>query len=221
MNYQHDFQMEMQWKLILVLALILSAGLSGCSTNQEELRGHIQGDGTGERAAATPKPMTAGDWSETVHGLRGRLLVTEEAEKFNGTHIGLVYLELRNVGSVAGPMKIYYDPDDTFQYLLDESKHPEPFGLEPGDVMSPFPFWLGLPYDSTLRFRVSVDGWGIPKDAGLFVGLMPGVYDIPPTLHGNHFLSASFSVNPPAGSDVHAWRGVLKLPAVKIPVSRP
>jgi len=72
-----------------------------------------------------------------------------------------------------------------------------------------------------LRFRVSVDGWGIPKDAGLCVGLMPGVYDIPPTLHGNHFLSASFSVNPPAGSDVHAWRGVLKLPAVKIPVSRP
>lgn len=111
---------EIQRKLILVLALILSAGLSGCSTR-------------------APKPMTTGDWSETVHGLRGRLPVTEEAEKFNGTHVVLVYLELRNVENVAGPMEIYYAPDDTFQYLLDESKHPEPFGLAPGDVMSPFP----------------------------------------------------------------------------------
>jgi hypothetical protein len=193
----------MQQKLILIFALTLSAGLSGCSTNP-------------------PKPMTAGDWSETVQGLRGRLLVTEEAAKFNGTRMELVYLELRNVGGVANPMAIYYDPDDAFQYdLLDDSKHPIPQGPIEGDVMSPFPFWIMLPYDSTLRFRVSVDGYGIPKDAGLLIGLMPGAWDISPTSHGDHFLSASFSVNPPAASDLRAWRGVLKLPSVKIPVSGP
>jgi hypothetical protein len=201
MNRQHDFQIEMQQKLILVLALILGVGLSGCSTS-------------------APKPMMAGDWSETVHGLRGRLLFTEEAAKFDGTHVGLVYLELRNVDNIVSPMEIYYDPEDAFQYLVDESKHPNPFGLEPGDVYVPLPFWLRLPHDSTIRVRVSDDGWGIPKDAGLFVGLMPGIYDIPSTSDAEHFLSASFSVNPPAGSDILAWRGVLKLPAVKIPVEK-
>ncbi|HSY42533.1 MAG TPA: hypothetical protein VK811_01395 [Candidatus Acidoferrum sp.] len=192
----------MQQKLVLVLALILSASLSGCST----------------RAL---KPMSAGDWSEIVHGLRGRLMVTEETAKFNGTRMGVVYLELQNLEDVLNPMEIYYDTAGTFQYdLMEESKHPIPQGLAEGSVMSPLPFWIILPNDSILRFRVSVNGYGIPKDAGLFVGLMPGVYDIPPTPHGDYFLSASFSVNPPAGSDIHAWRGVLKLPAAKIPVEK-
>lgn len=189
----------MQQKLILVFVLILSAGLSGCSTSAS-------------------RPITVGDWSATVHGLQGRLLFTEEAAKINGTRVGLVYLELRNVDNIVSPMEIYYDPDDALQYLLDESKRPDPFGPEPGNFAAPLPFRIMLPHDSTLRFRVSEDGWGVPKDAGLFVGLMPGVYDIPPVSHGDHFLSASFRVNPPAGSDIHAWRGVLKLPAVKIPV---
>jgi hypothetical protein len=197
------FEKTMNSKLLICLALVLSGGSFGCS-------------------AADPEPLVAGGWSEPVNGLRGRLLFTEDA-RFNGTRMGAVYLEIQNVSDVLNPMEIYYD---TFHALpcelLDGSNQPVAQAASPADIMSPTPFWIMLPYDSTLRFRVSVSGYGIPKDAGLSIGLMSGNWIIPPTSRAACFLSASFSVTPPETKDhLHAWHGVLNLPKVKISTNSP
>jgi hypothetical protein len=195
----------MKLKLTLCLALVLSGGLFGCATT-----------------APKPKPMTVGDWSEAVNGLRGRLIFTEDA-KFNGTRMGVVYLELQNVGDVLNPLDIYYDIDRTLLCnLLDASNQPVAQVGVVADIFFPLPFWIMLPNDSTLRFRVSVNGYGIPKDGGLSIGVMSGNWTIPPASHADYFLSASFTVNPSTDKDhIHAWHGILKLPKVKIPVNNP
>lgn len=171
-------------------------------------------------SVSPPEPMAVGKWSEPVDGLRGRLLFAEDP-KFNGTRMGIVYLELQNVFDVLNPMEIYYDPGHALpSSLLDSSNQPVAQSGMPANIMSPLPFWIMLPNDSTLRFRVSVTGYGIPKDGGLSIGLMSGNWIIPAKSRKEHFLSASFSVTPPSDKDhTHAWHGVLKLPKVKIPTN--
>ena len=174
-------------------------------------------------AGSVIEPITIGDWSEPTNGLRGRLLFSEDA-KFNGTEMGVVYLELQNVADVGNPMEIYYDIDHALHCQIADASD-KPFHqpeMMAADIMSPFPYWIALPHDSILRFRVSVTGYGIPKDGGLTIGLMSDEWLIPPTLQTDLFLSGSFNVNPPQDKDhIHAWKGAVKLPPVKIPAKKP
>ncbi|HUZ07859.1 MAG TPA: hypothetical protein VMV89_10285 [Candidatus Paceibacterota bacterium] len=167
--------------------------------------------------------IAAGDWSAPTNGLRARLLFSEDA-KFNGTEMGVVYLELQNVSDAGNPMEVYYNIDHALHcQIADASDKPfhQPEMMD-ADIMSPGSYWLVLPHDSTLRFRISVNGWGIPKDGGLLIGLMSVMWLIPPTMHTDLFFSGSFNVNPPQNrrDGIPAWKGVLKLPPVKIPVKR-
>lgn len=198
--------MSMKHKVLLCLALVLGGGLIGCSTASRH------------SSAIAQETMTASDWSDPVNGLRGRLIFGKD-EKFNGTRLATIYIELQNVSNVLNPIEIYYDTGRALPcVLLDVSNQPVAQSGMPADIISLNAFWIVLPYDSILRFRVSVTGYGIPKDAGLSIGLMSGNWIIPPTSHTDHFLSASFVVAPPANTEhIHAWRGVLKLPIVKIP----
>lgn len=121
--------------------------------------------------------MTAGEWSDAVGGLRGRLLFAE-GEKVSGTRIGVVYLELQNLSDVSNPLDIY-DGALSGQFVDSSGRQVEQ-SHGPANVMSPLPFWMVLPHDSTLRFRVSVTGYGTPKDGGLSIGLPSGHWLIPP-----------------------------------------
>ncbi|MGA2028560.1 MAG: hypothetical protein ABSG87_00590 [Verrucomicrobiota bacterium] len=174
-------------------------------------------------AGSVIEPITIGDWSEPTNGLRGRLLFSEDA-KFSGTEMGVVYLELQNVADVLNPMEIYYDDGKEIHCQLADISgklfhQPE---MMDADIMSPGSYWIALPHDSTLRLRISVNGYGIPKDGGLLIGLMSDQWLIPPTLQTDLFLSGSFNVIPPQDKDhIHAWKGVLELPKVKIPAKRP
>lgn len=165
---------------------------------------------------------TTGDWSVPVDGLRGRLLFGE-GEKFNGTRMALIYLELQNVSDVGNPMEIYFDIDRALQAeLLDASGESIPQAGSPASIITPPSYWITLPHDSTLRFRVSVTGYGIPRDGGLSIGMMSGDWMIPADSRGDHFLSAPFSVSPPKDQTrPRPWKGVLKLPKLKIPVQAP
>ena len=87
--------------------------------------------------------------------------------------------------------------------------------------MTPLPFWIMLPYDSTLRFRVSVSGYGVPKDAGLLIGMQSGDWLVPQGLTDEFFLSVSFTSSPPESADhLHPWTGVLQVPKLKLPTSQ-
>ena len=137
--------------------------------------------------------MTAGEWSDAVGGLRGRLLFAE-GEKVSGTRIGVVYLELQNLSDVSNPLDIY-DGALSGQFVDSSGRQVEQ-SHGPANVMSPLPFWMVLPHDSTLRFRVSVTGYGTPKDGGLSIGLPSGHWLIPPVSGTTYLLSASFTVTP-------------------------
>jgi hypothetical protein len=165
--------------------------------------------------AAEPE---TGSWSEPVEGVRGRIIVAEDP-KVNGTIMLAVYLELQNVSDVANPIEIYFDPDRTVQcQLLDANNKPAAISGLPASIMQPPPFWLSLPYDSSMRFRVSVSGYGVPKDAGRLIPMTCGDWIIKADDHAVRSLEVTLNVSPPKATSGHrAWRGTIKMPGVKIP----
>jgi hypothetical protein len=126
-----------------------------------------------------------------------------------------VYLELRNVSDVGNPIDIYYN---TLRPILSC----EVVGAEgdvvartngPASIMQPPPFWLVLPYDSSLRFRVSVSGYGVPKDAGFMVQMPCGDWVLKPS----GYLQVVVTSTPVEGEEGRrAWHGTLALPKVRI-----
>lgn len=170
---------------------------------------------------AVPVAREAVEWSRPEGGLRGRLVLGEEAN-VNGTRACLVYLELQNVSDVGSPMEIYFDYHAVRGEVFDPAGQGVGQSGAPANVITPLPFWIMLPNDSTLRLRVSVTGYVVPKDAGLSIGLASGHWLLSTALPGDYSLSASFLANPPGDKmHLHPWTGVLKLPKLPIPVRRP
>ena len=160
-----------------------------------------------------------GEWSEPVGGVQGRLTITEDPE-LNGTKILAVYLELRNVSDVGTPLEIYFDPHQSTQCRLLDAKGQSlenATGLA-ASILTPFPFWLTLPYDSSLRFRISVSGYGVSKDAGSLIPLLCGPWVIEPGAEGERALEVTLIGKAPKEEpDRRVWKGTLKLPKVKVP----
>lgn len=159
-----------------------------------------------------------GAWSPVVQGIQGRLIVSQ-GEKVNGTWLPHVYLELRNVSDVADPVNIYYGNGEGLRCEVMDSQNKklaDEMTLD-FDAMLPPPYEIVLPYDSSLRFRVSVPGWGIPKNAGAFFGVRGGPWIIPGNVSGDYILQGVFS--PKAIHKIgfqREWHGTLLLPKVKV-----
>jgi hypothetical protein len=170
--------------------------------------------------------LAAGDWSETVHdgdsALRGRLLVQNDTK----ANRARVYLELQHLfeGGWSIPVEVYYDIGRC------EALHPElrdllgqPVYRKAASIrmVTPMPYWVTLPCDSTLRLRVD---WGTlspppePDSLELHIGWTCWV--IRPNATNDFYLSATFtpSKDHPSSTPYHVWHGTLKLPKVKIPV---
>ncbi len=166
--------------------------------------------------------VVAGEWSESVNGLRGRLLFGEDVPS-NDARVGVVYLELQNISAAGNNIQVFYDAAHS---LLFELRDPDG-KLRKSDGLGfrgfiPSPCWLVLPKDSTLKFRVNLDGYGTAKDEGLLLGLPGEAWIIPSSETNNFFLSATFTVNPPKEHDrAIIWEGTLRLPAVRIPSKKP
>jgi hypothetical protein len=171
--------------------------------------------------ATASEPSVVGSWSEAVKGLRGRLLLAP-GDTVNGAGTAVVYLELQNASDVLSPMEIYFDPGRALRCeVLDTSGKPIARAGLPADIMTPLPYWIVLPHDSTLRLRVSVSGYGVPKDAGLLIGMPSGDWLIPPGSRDELFLSVSFASSQAGSADhVHPWTGVLQVPKLKVSTSQ-
>jgi hypothetical protein len=159
-----------------------------------------------------------GVWSEAVNGVQGRLIISAD-EPVNGTRIVALYLELRNVSDIGNAIEIYFDPSHTFQcQLLDANDKPVATAGLPASIMVPHPFWLILPYDSSLRFRISVSGYGVPRNETALIPLECGDWVIKSGDVRDYELEVTFTVKPPkVDIDRRVWQGTLKLPRVKIP----
>jgi len=162
------------------------------------------------------KPHQTGTWSAPVDGLRGRLLVTP-GDTFNGTRMLVVYLELENVSNVANPLEIYFDEYRTLESKVVDGEG-KPLKQPPvaASILSPGPYWLTIPVDGLLRFRVSVSGYGIYKDSGTDLPMSSGNWVIPRGDKKEYFLEATFKADPDKAKP-RAWQGTLSLPRVPIP----
>lgn len=166
-----------------------------------------------------------GDWSETVSGIQGRLITeTLVNPALKGTKTVVVYLELRNVSNVLNPAEIYFDPNKSIDSrVIDmENKSFAPAGPVVASIMTPPPFLMVLPYDSKLRFRISVSGYGLAENSGTNIQMLTpkltGFWLIKAADKSNYFLEAAFS-SPPAelDSSKRMWKGTINLPKVLIP----
>ncbi|HTS17832.1 MAG TPA: hypothetical protein VMP11_09685 [Verrucomicrobiae bacterium] len=177
--------------------------------------------------------VAVGEWSAPVsdngYTLRGRLILAEDAP-YNGTRTAVVYLELQNLSRILASVLVDYSERALDCEVVDAAgKTPPPTPTE-ADIIGPLPdaiTTLTLPCDSTLRFRVSVNGWGIPKGPGWAIQLPAAFWFLPPSAPGDRFLSGTFTVPKSNSTDIeamrkelargHVWHGTLVLPRVKVP----
>lgn len=165
------------------------------------------------------KAEEIGAWSDPFDGIQGRL-IAKRVSDFYGTKIVEIYLEIRNPG--AGPKEVYFDENTLKSRLIDSTESLEllPFQADMS-VMVPPPYRLVMPDDSSLRFRVSVSGYGIPRGSGTAIQMMEGLLLIGANQKQDLFLESTFSVKPKTlDRSTRQWHGVIKLPKVMIPISK-
>ncbi len=156
-----------------------------------------------------------GEWSETVNGIKGRLITGYDSD-FNGTKMLAVYLELRNVSNRS--WEIYFDLDKSIESnVVDGVNKPVAEHPAPASIMAGTPPWLVLPFDSALRFRVSVSGYGVPKNGGTNVQMMSGNWVIKPSEEKRYSIEATFRSAPRKMDIGRSWQGEIELPKVLIP----
>ncbi len=174
------------------------------------------------------------DWSKPVgtiysESLRGRMIIAQERSRaYAGSWPETeFYLELQNVSGAAGtPMQIYFDPERGLHCeVLDKSGKPPPMIGGAGSGGGAGPCWIALLYDSTIRLRANMYGYGKKLGDGLLLQMVSTTqrWDIKPGDTNIYYLSATFTVAPPTNSaprdpDVESriWSGTLELPKMKI-----
>ena len=161
-----------------------------------------------------------GAWSEPVDGLRGRL-IAKEGSVFHGTKMVDIYMELENVSDVGNPMQLYFDPIKSIDSRCFDTNGKDL--VQPptvADVITPSAYWLSIPNDGKLKFKISVAGYGVYENSGTNIQMMSGNWLIKPGDRGKYYLEAKLVSKPPESSRIRAWSGELKLPKVLVPVTK-
>jgi hypothetical protein len=174
-------------------------------------------------------PKAIGEWSEPTNGLRARILFGEDTPLY-GSRRGVIYLELQNLRNVSfdDTLAVYYDStnptNSPVQSELRDS-HGKVITYNGMCVYSggiPSGRWLMLPHDSTLRLRVTLAGFWIPRNSGIVIPGSGTVYlhVIPRSETNDCYLFATLNITSPKNEHrLDAWEGALKLPPVRIPVN--
>ncbi len=160
-----------------------------------------------------------GAWSQTVNGLRGRLLATSMVEQ-NGRAQVQLHLEIENQRDTAAPMRIRWgSPSQMLELTLEDARGPiitdEEFG---GSEHIMPPEWQSLPIHSVIRVLLSSSAYQyLPSGSAAFrpftfQGSMLDSTMVPP-----FYVSARFSPVDGVADDRDAWTESLDLPRVQMP----
>lgn len=165
-----------------------------------------------------PRPIVpaVGEWSKPVNGLQARLAV----ENWRDPMIG-VFLELKNSADLLNTMLVPINADRIdFQLRNPEGELvPAPGFPRSGPVVTLKDFQL--PYDSSLRFNLSVSTVGMSLNSNAMIALRSHVWVIPAGDFGRYELSGSFKVPRERGQNQTTWHGELQIPPVAVePASR-
>ena len=216
---------------LLVGAAMLMVGLTGCASRDNE-------------TAAVPatQPATAATqpneapvvpvWSETVEGLRGRVVMSRD-HVFNGTAIIVTKLELCNDGDQT--LAFSWSWSRTKYIVADARGNKCPLYTGPFSGPGTFDSHVVIGPGQTVVVDMTSQGMGVGADlaAILCLGVVDDCWEFP-SADTDYFLTATFTIPrqnkkgedvkawlgekpPPAGSV--AWYGQLNLPRVKIPLT--
>lgn len=157
---------------------------------------------------ADPTLIAAGEWSEEVEGLRGRLVLAEGRKPAEV----VTYLELRNAPEAVGnDIDVYVNPDLACE-MRDARGKLIPAGGGFGGGGVPGPQWVTLSHDSTIRLRLSP--YGFFDNDGQLITIVMKHWTIQRGEMAS--LSATFTSDPKDEKRPRAWKGTLKLSPVKI-----
>jgi hypothetical protein len=179
------------------------------------------------------------DWSKpvgTVYGasLRARMIIAQE---HSPAHAGPwpeteFYLEFQNVTSAVGaPLQFFFDPGSGLRCEMVDAngKPPPPVGMA-GSGSGAGPCWITLPYDSTIRLRANIYGYGSKPEDGFMLVLLPPTmqyWAIKPGNTNDYFMSGTFTGSTPTNHIAKSfddartiWSGTLELPKMKISVPK-
>lgn len=153
---------------------------------------------------------SVGDWSKPVNGLQARLAV----ENWRDPIVG-VYLELRNVKNLGNTMTVPVDAERIDFELLDAAGRKVPASGLPrsGPVVDLKDFQL--PFDSSLRFNLSVSTVGIP-DVNTMIALRSHAWALKDSSPATFRLRASFKAEKPDRFSHALWHGEIQVPSVKV-----
>jgi len=158
-----------------------------------------------------------GGWSQNVNGLRSRFVVSIEHE--NERRCAAVYLELQNVSDAA---PIEFNSGFSLKCQLTNTTGTAfPSSVCNVDHFIPRPYWIDIPYGSTLKLRVD-DAWatvaGFKGQTGVSMVVGSGFWLIPDKTTNEYFLTGVFQVQPAFGTmdHEHPWNGTIQPPQVKI-----
>jgi len=167
--------------------------------------------------AAPAAPPDDGDtWSKTTRDIQGRIALVEKPA-INGTRSLVPYLELRNVGSSAYPIKVRCGPGHVKFELVDadgkvvrgrDSLPREGHHAEPGTV--------SLPLDSSIRVSMYCRNWGVPKDAAAMISTDSGAWVLKPEEKGKVFLRATIKGEKVESDPDRTWYGTIETPLLKV-----
>lgn len=175
------------------------------------------------------------EWSKPVatkNGatLRARMIISQE---HSPAHVGpqketAFYLEFQNVtGSVGSPLQFYFDPGRAFRCeLLDADGKPPPPEGGAGSGGGAGPCWITLPYDSTIRLRANMYGYGLKPEDGFTLVMSPPNMQRWTIRAGDpktYSISGTFTVTTPENhvakdsEDARTiWSGTLELPKINL-----
>jgi hypothetical protein len=177
------------------------------------------------------------DWSKPVgteggHSLRARMIV---AYGWSAAFVGpwpetQFYLEFQNVsGAIVSPTQFYFNPSKGLRCELKDVSGMTVSTGGGGSGGGAGASWITLPYDSTIRLRANMYGYGSKPGEGLNLTLYPPqAWQIKAGDTNVYYLSGTFTVTTPTNfvpKDFEAaravWSGTLELPKMKITVPKP
>ncbi len=180
------------------------------------------------------------DWSKPVaaspyygHTIRARMIIAQgRGAAFDGPWPETqFYLEFQNVsGAISYPMQFYFDPSEGVHCELRDANGKSPSQAGGGSGGGAGAAWITLPYDSTIRLRANMYGYGKKPGDGLLLCIYPPAqyWNISAGDTNAYYLSGTFTVTTPTNfvaknaDAAHAvWSGTLELPKMKVSVPKP
>ena len=165
-------------------------------------------------AVAGPPDDTG--WSKTTRDIQARVTLVEKTA-VNGTRMLTPYLELRNVGSSAYPIKVRCSGGQVAFKLVDaDGKVVRDGDSMPRSGPHADPGTVSLPNDSSIRVGMHCTNWGVPKDAAAMISTDSGAWVIKAEEKGKVFLRATLTGKQVESDSDRTWYGTIETTPLKV-----